>query len=730
MSKRRPNHSSQSTISSRLPSEVNVHEQNRQYVSDQPLIIRNMDAKQKSVIRSLFFVFIFCFWSLRYYNFLFVAQEYDLFAWQTSYLIDASTRIAGLSRYLSSFFIQFFYYPVLGALILSTFASLAQFLTEKVFRLEGLGFVFSFVPAIIPILEITNISYFIFERVDIAYIFSFTFNFCFSLALAYIFSHIVSPTGRIIFLIITLLTTYPIFGFFTLLGGYLCIFHEAFIESKKENATNSSNGTEKKPKTEKQYLRERCELLALFVLTTPALFWFAYSHTTPSFYYCYFAGLWEESTLTLGREPVASNFFLPFLLLFQGKGFSRDTTTNSILYFLIVVEILFLVITPLIKLVLMKRTAHNRTNTSFITVKGISLYNALTIAGFVLITVSVYAFSYSSANYQTLLRIARYLDNEDWNELLKDEAKISDPINPLISARITALIRTGRLAEEAFQRPLVPKDSYALRSVTTFSMCGDRMLYHSGCINLAERTAINDFVTKRDRSTWALKTLVLCAIASERPELAQRYLHLMQKTLFQRQFAKELATYLNWRYNSNKIYNNYLANTQVPQERLERWDAHFAAIRKLQPSQDDLASSGAVDHVRYRVAQEEDLSKRDIEECENILATILISRNFQRFGKAFDEYLAKKGDRPLPRSLAEAVLIRRRFPQFFSQEQTRMWNPPVNAKPTQEMERRFQDFSSKLSLNESDEAINAKLSPLYGDTFWFFFGAATNIHNY
>ena len=33
--------------------------------------------------------------------------EYDLFVWRLDYLQEASTRVAGLSRYLSSFVIQF-----------------------------------------------------------------------------------------------------------------------------------------------------------------------------------------------------------------------------------------------------------------------------------------------------------------------------------------------------------------------------------------------------------------------------------------------------------------------------------------------------------------------------------------------------------------------------------------------------------------------------------------------
>ncbi len=75
--------------------------------------------KTATAARLLLFCFFLLFWGVRYRNFLFVAQEYDLFLWDWSYLREASERVAGLSRYVSSFFIQFFYFPFVGALILS-----------------------------------------------------------------------------------------------------------------------------------------------------------------------------------------------------------------------------------------------------------------------------------------------------------------------------------------------------------------------------------------------------------------------------------------------------------------------------------------------------------------------------------------------------------------------------------------------------------------------------------
>lgn len=690
---------------------------------------------EKKILRGVFFLFLFLFWALRYPNFLYMAQEYDLFSWRSEYFICAVERIAGFSRFLSSFFIQFFYFPILGSLILAVFGVLTQYLTEKVFNLNNKAFILSFLPTCFSTLLTTNINYFLFERIDVAYVFSFIFNFCFMLFIPFFYEKIQKHRNKSAYFITILFITYPIFGFFSLVGGFLCVIKEfkntfiqiqtARLSSEDELPNNRLN------KSFQQKQRERCEFLLLLTLLTPCLFWIVFSNTTPSFYHMYTAGLWEESTLTQGRESLPSNFFTPFVLFIKGKGLSRDTTTNSILNFCIILETLFYILLPVFEILIIKfrsksKVFHKRVKR--LSSKQTSIFAAI---GLTFICFCIYFFSFSSENYQGILRIARSLDKENWKKILEDEAKVQSPINPLITARILALVQTNRLADEAFKRPLVPLDSYALRTIGTFSMCGDRILYEYGCVNLAERTAVNNLVTKNDRSIWALKTLILCAIANQRVELAQRYLYRLQGTLFHKKTAQELAQYLYYKEPFHTCFKNYLQfDSSISPKRLEELDSSFKRIRNQIPHHDDLSSSNSVEHVRYRIAQEENLSEHTIQECENYLATLLISRNFPRYGKKLDEYLVKKGNSTLPRYIQESILFRQKYPQFFTTNKTEQWNPPPNVQIDANINTRFKDFISHLNVRESDEAINAKLLPIHGDTLWFFFGATNNIRNY
>lgn len=732
----KPNTREKSNASSEKASAPNLADQ-RTTFSRLLLILKSLTVPQRKIIlRGSFFLFIFLFWYVRYSNFLFMAQEYDFFSWRVEELVDASSRVAGLSRLLSSFFIQFFYYPIVGAFLLAGFALLTQRLTEKIFDFKNWKFVLSFIPPCLSTLLIASIGYYLFERVDVAYLFSFTFNFCYSLLFVFLFDKIKVPQKRIVFFIAFYFISYPIFGFFTLLSGLVCIFMEllrSFQNKNMENACSQPNDSDFSPKKGKrsQNVRERCELLFLFILATPCLYWFVFSKTTPNFYDMYLAGLWEESTLTQGREPIAANFFTPFLLLAQGKSLSCEMTANSLLYFYLSLEILFFLLVPLYNFLNTRRLQSKRKNVSITQSLSFSSF-LFSCAALAIVCIGVTFLSFSTPNFQALLQVARSLDQENWERLLKQEAKVKDPINPLISARILALVKTNRLADEAFQRPLNPKDSQGLRTISTFSMCGDRILYEYGDFNHAERTAINDLVTKRDRSVWALKTLILCGTAKGQPNITQRYLYRLQGTLFHKKFAQETADYLSSRNSSKALYTNYMSSvSKTSDKRLKELDDNFAKIRKLQSHNDCLASFGPLDRVRLRIVQNEDLIDRSVQDSENILTTLLIARDFSRFTELLDQYLSLKGKQPLPRHLQEAVLFCQKYPKLFIDRHTeKSWTPPQNVHIDPQVRQRFQGFASVLNTRGSDEVLNAKLRPQYGDTFWFFYGAETNMISY
>ncbi len=655
--------------------------------------------KTTSALRLLLFFFFLFFWGVRYRNFLFVAQEYDLFLWNWSYLREASERVAGLSRYASSFFIQFFYFPFLGALILGCCLSFIQYGTEKLFNLTRSRLFLSFIPPCLATIQTTSVNYFLFERADVAYVFSPIFNCAFALAFALIYSSLRSRKNRAAFFVVGLALAYPVFGFWALLSGVFCVLREtelskdAFVARKK---------TDKRAFVEIKSVSELCELLFLYVLLVPCFYWFVFAETSPSFRYTYLAGLCEESVLTEGRELSTTVLWIFY-----------QTTT-----------ILFLCACSLLRAFREKIRFFGKTKvktpSSNKRLQRIAVVAPIFLC--VLICAASVRFSYSSSNFQTLLKTARALDSRDWDALLQAESKVKNPIDPLIFARLTALTRTDQIAEKLFTRTLIPKTSPQLDAVDAFGMCGDRFLCELGAVNLAARTATNNAFVKRYRSAWALKTLVLCSLADQQAPLVARYAHLLQKTLFHRRFADEALACLQKSGDASSVFCAYLsAPSKADVKRAENLEASVETIRRLEPLEDDLASADNLNECYFRHIQLDDLSKREPNDRENRLATLLIMRNFPRFGEFFDAYLQEKADAPLPRSLQEAALFRERYPAPFEtpENENKPRTVPTAQNVAPENRERFERFLDLFNSSDSNEN-DVKLIQEYGDTFWLF----------
>ncbi|MBP3530106.1 MAG: hypothetical protein J6K25_02850 [Thermoguttaceae bacterium] len=673
---------------------------------------------------SLFFVW---FWGVRYGDFLYVAQGCDLFLWRWSFLTDA-IRPAELSLRLSAFFVQFFYYPALGAAILAGFLAFVQFGTERLFRLTGRLFPLSFVPSALLALQITEVGYYIFEYFDVAFLFSFVFQYSFVLLFALIFDALKSERGRAAFLTLGVAVCFPIFGVFALLAAALCLLKEATRPA-------DASATVKIAKTVKTDAkrRKRLALLALWTLVVPTLYWPLFSGTARSLGALYVAGLTEETVSQ--RDTATDQIYAAYL--------------GAILAFFVAVAVLDALRRTVErrspkavqpeqtkqaeqpKRPLKPTSAKRSTQKSKRAAKAqtpetpqnaqtarpaFSLDSTATISALALLTLAlvVVRVSFYTPDFAALCGIARALDREDWEEIVRLEATVATPSNPTITARVLAQSRLGRLADELYLRPLTPTRPLQHYQTTTFCMTGDRLLYEFGAVNPAMRVASNNYVVKRERSAWAAFTLALCNVAEDRRAVAERYLYRLQGTLFHRKKAEELAAYLNARSAETSSFTPYLRQAPLSDERLAELDASFAAVRAQKPRFDDFATSRCVDHVRFQLVQMDDLAPLPLRERETRLATLLLMRDLPTFARHFDAYLAEKAaladasQRRIPRVLQEAILLRVHFPQIFERPKDERWEPPKNVDIDPAIHERFNQCMTLLQPESfNNEAIRA-----------------------
>ena len=658
------------------------------------------------LVKIFFFLFMFWFWSYRYRDFIFMVQEYDLFIWDLDYFTDSISRVAGLSRWLSSFILQFFYYPTLGGTLMACVMSFVQHATQKLFKLDKRLFFVSFIPPCILTLQIININYFVFERFDLAYLFGLTFGYAFSLLLVIIFTALQQNRWSMLLLILGLVLLYPVLGFFALQACFLCLlkiishFSRFNYPNHSSRVTNDIKSPDGSSSQNSNFVN--VEFLLLFILLVPILYWSMFSSTSPTLQHMYVAGLCQESPLTQGRDNLTNIFF------------------SSCLVFMVSFPLVFGIFDIIRSRVGLRKSKENHTKKNSMA-QTFDLVSTVSYCLIPVVCVITFFSAFSTPNFLQFLKIAREIDKKNWEGILSIESSIESPSSPAITARLLALTRLNRLSDDIFLRPVYPEETPQLIKVQTFGMCGDRILLEFGLTNCAERIAFNNYVVKRGRTFWGLKTLAMCAAIDGRRSLAERYLFRMKKTLFHKRFANEMLDYLS-RYEDNQSRFAFYTKTNLSTSelRLNEVAKQIKEIRDLAPLSDDLAFSETTNSAYYGMIQEEEASKLDRQKMENHLAFLLLMRNLPLFSVRFDNYINYFQSEQIPKSLEEAALLRERFPQVFNPNEL-SWSIPQKIKVTPLTRMRFERYLK--IVNDSGIDASSKMTSVqseFGDTFWGF----------
>ncbi|MDO4587551.1 MAG: DUF6057 family protein [Planctomycetia bacterium] len=633
--------------------------------------------------RLFFFAFAFWFWAVRYGNFLYMSQNYDIFLWDSWFFQQNASRLGGLLTWFSSFVIQFFYYPFAGGLILASFLTMTAILIASFFRLKRYSFLLSFLPPLTFMLTIPQINYYFFEAFDLAFLYSIIFSLFYTFLIGSIFLRINQQRNRLLFSILTTFALYPVFGFFALFSAFLCLLKEWTYTFDSKRSI-------------------RCEIIVLSILITP-ICWFPFFSASNGFFWFFISGLLEESV------------------------FDKDITTKILFYgpyWGLILLILLGAVCGSIYVKLFSRRIDfdlNKPNDEK-TLQTIEVpklipnsqfrWNVwglqecfLSIILFLFCSVTVSA-AFFPQNYKILLQMGKLLEEKRWNEIIDLEAKIPIPINPNISLRTLALIKTDQFPERFFERPFYPKFSNQLMSVSSFKMLGDRILVEHGYFNLATRTAMNNLNDKNERSLWAIKTLALSAIGQKESVLAEKYLKRIEKTLFHRSWAQRYREYL--RHKNEPVEKQSAVVRSVSEEFQPLWEFGI---------QENYTSNVlALDYVILLGFQEQNFENRSRRQQANQLMAHLILMDMDVFFEKLNSWLKTKGNDPIPEYFQQAVL----FDSYFLKK--KRIDPelcPISPK-VQERFNQFVAISNDIKKNPRYEKEGIKkLDRDFKDTFWY-----------
>ena len=169
---------------------------------------------------------------------------------------------------------------------------------------------------------------------------------------------------------------------------------------------------------------------------------------------------------------------------------------------------------------------------------------ALGLAVFLLVAIPVAfdAKKYELMEYDYLVRI------KDWNGIIA-KAEQQTPDKPMsVSATNLALAMTNQLGERAFEfyqhgsQGLLPPFE---RNYATTQLTGE-IYFHLGLVNTAQRLAFEamEAISNYNKSGRALKRLVETNVINGQYKVAEKYIKILEKTIFYRSWAERMRAML------------------------------------------------------------------------------------------------------------------------------------------------------------------------------------------
>ena len=105
----------------------------------------------KHIISAIFFAAAFLFWRFGYACAFSYHEQFQMFLFTKSYFMERMSLPGGLADYVSEFLVQFYYYPLFGALIVAALLLGIQLITYQLIKRLGdqdVAYILSFVPVI------------------------------------------------------------------------------------------------------------------------------------------------------------------------------------------------------------------------------------------------------------------------------------------------------------------------------------------------------------------------------------------------------------------------------------------------------------------------------------------------------------------------------------------------------------------------------------------------------
>ncbi len=316
----------------------------------------------------------------------------------------------------------------------------------------------------------------------------------------------------------------------------------------------------------------------------------------------------------------------------------------------------------------------------------------LSLALFLVVCVYTWSCTNRDANLRAIVEMKQAIEDNDYQQVLDiATANPQEPTRLQVMFTRLALLRTGHLADGAFQYPDGEARYDSPRDEQFFQFIGGRMIYyHFGMPNNAYRWGMEGMVEYGLRPEY-VRWMYRCALLNGEKRLAEKYAALLRHTWF------------------------YLPVTPS--------DAEMEAVRGLMGYENSLDyDQGVVEGFILSTFSPLKEGGKEIQEMS--LVCNMIRKDGDAFWPHFAQWWESIGEegqsQALPLHLQEAVLL---FGQMY---QVDIEGLPIDPYTIQ----RYQDFFAQVKQNANDEYSRTALKPQFGNTYWYYYFYMNDLTTY
>ena len=577
---------------------------------------------------------------------LFRIQELNLFLPDALFYQSLAAYPGGTLQWAACFFTQFFYYPAAGVAWLAAFWMASCLVMRSAFRLSGPWCLLaSLIPAAL-LAGIVQMGYFIYYIKLQGYFFSATLGILLALLAVWAFSRLYARNNYAGMAWMALWTAacYPLLGAYALAGtAYmvaLCWRMPDTTRSRRIAAT---------------------AIGLLFAIGIPLL----------AYRFCY-------SQTAIGAVYTAA---LPSFDV-GGKLYAGYRTPYYILFAI-----------PLAAaLAYGRKIAAKR-------------WQAAAIQLVVLVGMGFWLKTswFVNENFRCELRMARAIDQCEWEKVPAIFLEATgEPTRLMVMDKNLALFRLGRAGNEMFQYREGGASPDAPFLVRLAQVGGKALYYHYGQENYCYRWCMEDGVTYGWKVEY-LKYMAKTSIAGGDYDVARKYLAMLKRTLFHKEWAKKYEAYVD-----------HPATIRESEE--------FGPILSLMPEKDQLSTDMNVIEMFLLRTFAHGNSDDPVHQEQNLIAALQM-KDIGLFWPRFFKYAALHKGEHMPRHYQEAAYLYGHL-----EHNVDISHMPFDAE-VKESYARFMAFTQQCAGMTEAQMAEA-FRPQFGNTFYYFYFLANGLQTY